>query len=193
MKRAMFLGLMVLIIVATMAMPSVIIAGGTAQDSHKIANKWDASGTLTVSGLAGIYDWDGLVPAGETWSYRFHIKEAMDGEFSTGTVHFTSGDIDVVGNIEATKSPYRHWNGHYTEPILAAVGTAEYDDISYYFMFLSSPDVIWFALSTVPYDDPWEDELVWAQSDRAYQLLSTFTEHVPQFTLEPKVIHEQHY
>ena len=189
MKRFIFLGVMVLALILAMAMPTIVLAGDNAQDSHKIANKWDSSGTLTVSSLSGTYDWGGLVPAGETWSYKFHIKEAMNGEFSTGTVHFTSGDIDVVGNIEATKSPYQHWIGHYGTPILAAVGTAEYDDVSYYFMFLWAPGAIWFALSTTPYDSFWDIEYVWEpKSLRAYQLLSTID--VDQFILNPKVIHE---
>ena len=189
MKRILLFGALVLVLVTAMAASTLVIAGDNAQDSHKIANKWDASGTLTVSPpLYGHpYDWGGLVPAGETWSYKFHIKEAVDGEFSTGTVHFTSGDIDVVGHVKATKSPYAHWNG-YSLPILAAVGTAEYDDISYYFMFIWCPDAIWFALSLTPYDSPWGTEYVWEpKSLRAYELLSTISDN--QFTMNPKEIH----
>ena len=186
MRKAMLLGVMGSILIITMAMPSVIIAGNNAQDSHKIANKWDASGTFTADLYYGIYDWGGLVPAGETWSYKIHIKEAVDGELSSGTVHFTSGDINVVGHVKATKSPYQKWN--FPQPVLAAVGTAEYDSISYYFMFLYAYHGIWFALSTVPYDTAWVAEDIWSQSDRAYQLHSwVYTEN---FTLDPKVIHE---
>ncbi|MFC2024006.1 hypothetical protein ACFLTJ_00275 [Chloroflexota bacterium] len=183
MKKVTFLGVTVLILIATMAMPSVVLAGDNAQDSHKIANKWDASGTFTA--YTG-YDWGGLVLAGETWSYKFHIKEAMNGEYSSGVVHFTSGDIDVVGHVKATKSPYQKWN--FPQPVLAAAGTAEYDGISYYFMFLYAYRGVWFALSTVPYDAPWAVEDVWNQSDRAYQLHSTLPTET--FILDPKEIHE---
>lgn len=177
MKRLGIL-LSVVVFILTMLMPTVVSAGGpdsVIKDSHKIKNKWDFSGTFTAH--PG-YNWGGLAE-GATWTYKIHIKEAMNGDASSGTIHFTTGDIDVVGHVEATDRSYS-WGD------LAAVGTAEYNDTTYYFMFLYAERAMWFVLSTTPYDSAWGGGTL--LGPRAYQLHSL----VPgePFSMDYKVIHE---
>lgn len=154
------------------------------KDSHKVKNKWDQSGDFVAhSG----YNWGGLAE-GATWTYKFHIKEAMWGEYSVGSIHFTSGDIDVVGNVKATKREYNYSSWASEDPLLAAVGTADYNDTAYYFMFLYAGRAVWFALSTTPYDSYWAAENVWGGGLRAYELHSKVPDET--FLLDYKVIHE---
>ena len=151
------------------------------KDSHKVRNKWDLSGDFVAH--PG-YNWAGLAE-GATWTYKIHIKEAMCGEYSVGSIHFTTGDIDVVGNVKATERLYDYWSGDN----LAAVGTADYDDTTYYFMFLYAERAVWFTLSTTPYDSYWAGETVWPQGLlRAYQLHSKVPDET--FLLDYKIIHE---
>jgi hypothetical protein len=150
------------------------------KETHKIKNKWDVSGTFVAH--PG-YNWGGLAE-GATWTYSIHIKEAMDGEVSVGSIHFITGDIDVVGHVKATKRYYNYWSGDN----LAAVGTAEYNGTTYYFMFLYAERAVWFALSATPYDSYWAVQSVWPSSLRAYQLHSKVPDET--FTLDYKVIHE---
>ncbi|MFC1956635.1 hypothetical protein ACFLWZ_09035 [Chloroflexota bacterium] len=172
--------LLAVVLVLTILMPTV----ATAQENdHQIKNKWDFSGTFVA--LSG-YDWDGMADEA-TWTYKIHIKEAMNGELSSGSVHFTTGDIDVIGNVRATKREYDHWSG--STPNIAAVGKANYNDTIYYFMFLYAEDKIWFALSTTSYDSYWGSENVWPNnSTRAYQLHSVIS--AGQFGIEYKTIHD---
>ena len=74
------------------------------EDEHKVKNKWDFSGTFTA-----LTAWGDLAPTDTTWTYKIHIKEAMDGEVSRGSIHFATGDIDVIGNVRATKTNYAYW------------------------------------------------------------------------------------
>ncbi|MEA2020382.1 MAG: hypothetical protein U9M98_01555 [Patescibacteria group bacterium] len=153
---------------------------GIADNPHKIRNKWDLSGTFeTRSG----YDWGGLAEG--TWTYKFHIKEAMDGEYSVGSIHFINGDIDVVAHVEATARDYGYWSGN--EGNLAAVGTTNYNDTTYYFMFLYGERSVWMALSTTPYDSYWANQTVWGSSLRAYQVHSPNTYDFP---LDYKMINQ---
>ncbi len=69
------------------------------------------------------------------------------------------------------------------------MGRAEYEDTSYYFMFLYAERAVWFALSETPYDYYWANETVWGSSLRAYQLHSKVPDET--FTLDYKIIHEQ--
>lgn len=149
------------------------------KDSHKVRNKWDMSGEFTAH--PG-YNWGGMAE-GALWTYRLHIKEAMNGDYSVGSIHFMTGDIDVVGHVEATKSPYAYWGG---TDVVAAVGTADYNGTTYYFMFLMAERAMWFTLSTTPYDSYWTAGTVWGGGLRAYQLHS-WTD-IP-ITLDYKVIH----
>jgi hypothetical protein len=151
------------------------------KDSHKVKNKWDLSGTFVA--YPG-YNWGGLAE-GATWNYSVHIKEAMSGEYSVGSIHFWTGDIDVVGHVKATKENYGY-DGWASGDNIAAVGTTTYNDTTYYFMFLYAERAVWFALSTTPYDTPWADQNVWAKSLRAYEVHSLVTN---EFPLDYKVIH----
>ena len=127
-------------------------------------------------------NWDGLAE-GATWKYKFHIKEALDGEYSVGTVKFKTGDIKVVGQVKATKRFYDYWSGDN----LAAVGTAKYKGTKYYFMFLYAERATWLALSTTPYDTFWETESVWGGSLREYELHSKVPDET--FEMDYKMIH----
>jgi hypothetical protein len=179
------IGLLVLVVVLVLASTTTVWAGdpdfteGVKNDAHKIRNKWSLSGTFVAH--PG-YNWGGFAE-GATWTYKINIKEAMDGDFSVGSIHFTAGEIDVVGHIEATKSDYAYWSGEN----IAAVGWAEYDGITYYFMFLYAERATWLALSTTPYNSYWDTGTVWPGGLRAYQLHSKVPDET--FTLDYKVIH----
>jgi hypothetical protein len=164
----------------TSSVYAVEYVDGVPKDSHKIRNKWDLSGTF-VSHPG--YNWGGLAE-GATWNYSIHIKEAMYGEYSRGTVHFMTDGIDVVGNVTATKRFYDYWSGDN----LAAVGTAEYNDHVYYFVFLYAERATWIALSDTPFDSYWAVESVWGGGLRAYQTHSKVPDET--FTLDYKIIHE---
>jgi hypothetical protein len=186
MKKRMLIALLVALVLATTASVAwaddpVEYTNNIVKENHKVKNKWDLSGTFVAH--PG-YNWGGLAE-GATWTYRIHIKEAMDGEASVGSIHFMTGDIDVVGHVEATARYYNYWSGDN----LAAVGRAEYEGTSYYFMFLYAERAIWFALSETPYDYYWENQTVWGGSLRAYQLHSKVPDET--FTLDYKIIHEQ--
>ena len=132
---------------------------------QKIANKWDLKGSFVAYPT---YDWGGLLAEGATWEYSIHIKEAMNGDFSVGSIYFTTGDIEVNGIVEQTKSDYAYWS----KSNLAAAGRAEYDGITYNFLFLYSETAIWFAISQADLEPSWTQETVWDRSLRAYQLHS---------------------
>ena len=156
-------------------------------DGHKIKNKWDLKGSFEV--YDG-YNWDGLVPEGATWEYSIHIKEAINGDFSVGSIRFTSGDIEAIGHVKQTKSNYRYWyEASYDlhNPNLAATGTAEYNGETYNFQFLFSTRAMWFAISYEDLEPYWTNEDVWNGSDREYQLCSVLSAGI--FTLDPKNIH----
>jgi hypothetical protein len=155
-------------------------ASDTSKDSHRVKNKWDLSGEFVAH--PG-YNWGGLAE-GATWTYGFHIKEAMYGEYSVGSIHFATGDIDVVCQVKATKRDYAYWPGEN----LAAVGTCDYNDIAYNFMFLYAERAVWLALSTTQYNTYWDAGTVWGSSLRAYQLHSKVPDET--FLLDYKVIHQ---
>ena len=94
-----------------------------------------------------------------------------------------AGDIDVVGHVKQTARYYKYWNSNIDS--IAAAGTAEYNDITYYFLFLYAERAMWFALSEIPYDSYWAIESVWP--NRAYQLHSKVPDET--FLLDYKVIH----
>jgi hypothetical protein len=85
--------------------------------------------------------------------------------------------------VKQTKNNYNYWSGEN----LAAAGTAEYDGITYNFMFLFSKRAMWFALSTEPLEPSWSDETVWSGGQRAYQLHSKVPDKT--FVMDPKNIH----
>ena len=135
---------------------------------QQIANKWDLKGSLVA--YPG-YNWGGLAE-GATWEYSIHIKEAISGEFSVGSIHFVTVDnivdIEVTGIVEQTKSDYNYWS----TPNLAAAGRAEYDGVMYNFLFLYNEDNMWFTLSEEDLEPSWSQETVWDGSLRKYQLHS---------------------
>ena len=176
MKKAILLAAAVSLLLVT-----VLPVLAAPKLDHKVRNKWNLSGTFVAH--PG-YNWGGLAEEA-TWTYRIHIKEAMNGEYSVGSIHFMTGDIDVVGHVKATSRDYAYWGGH--EGNLAAVGVSDYNDTSYYFMFLFAESAMWFALSTTPYDTCWAAENVWPKSSRAYQLHSRNSSS--SFTLDYKAIH----
>jgi hypothetical protein len=147
-------------------------------DDHKIRNKWGLKGNFVA--YPG-YNWSGLAE-GATWEYSIHIKEAMNGDYSVGSIRFMTGDIDVVGQVKQTKRDYLKWKGD--EGNLAAAGIAEYGGITYNFLFLYAERAMWFALTLDPIDSFWPSQT--AMSTRAYQLHSLNTNDYP---LDYKLIH----
>jgi hypothetical protein len=162
MVKKFFLCLVMMLTLVSSTSPA--FAKGSANGSHQIKNKWDLSGSFAAHPS---YNWGGLAE-GATWNYSIHIKEATNGDYSAGSIHFWTGDIDVVGKVKATQRNYAYWSGDN----LAAVGTATYNDRTYYFMFLYAKRATWFALSTTPYDSYWANGTVWGSGLRAYQLHS---------------------
>ena len=152
------------------------------QNDHSIIAKWDLSGSFVA--LPG-YNWGGLAE-GATWNYSIHIKEAMDGNFSTGSIHFRTGDgIKVVGHVETTARnyPYNHsWSGEN----LAVAGWAKYDGTRYDFIMLYSTRAVWFTISDLPYEPYWAAYSAWPPHLRSYQLHS---QNTYDFPFNPKVIH----
>lgn len=183
MKRKMLVVSMVVLMLAVTA--SSVWAEddyNIVKESHKVRNKWDISGAF--QGYPG-YNWGGLAPNDAIWTYKIHIKEAMNGDCSVGSIHLATGDIDVVGNVKATKR-YINWGAWTGHEILAAVGTADYNDQTYYFMFLYGDPAIWFALSETPYDSYWAVNSLWPTARRAYQVHSLWGD----YPLDYKPIHE---
>jgi len=154
----------------------------TIKDAHKIKNKWDLKGSFLAH--PG-YNWGGFAE-GATWEYSIHIKEAMNGFCSVGSIRFTTttttGEIiEVIGHVKQTSDSI-YWGN------LAAAGITEYKGVPYNFLFLFAERAMWFALSTEPYDSCWASGNIWPGGSRAYQLHSnTYSE---TFTLDYKIIHE---
>ena len=179
MKKNLF-AVIVVIVILTLTTSTVLAdeyVDDIPKDSHKIRNKWDLTGTFVA--YPG-YNWGGLAE-GATWNYDIHIKEAVYGEYSVGSVHFWTGDIDVVGSVKATKQYFSYWPGEN----IAAVGLAEYNDQTYYFMLIYAQKAVWMAISQYPYDTAWANNT--ALGNRAYQLHSLNTN---DFLLDYKAIHE---
>lgn len=149
------------------------------KSDHKVRNKWDLSGIFIAH--PG-YNWGGL-KEGATWEYSIHIKEAMNGDYSVGSIRFTSGDVEVVGHVKQTQADYNYWGA----PNLAAAGTTVYNDVKYNFLFLYSNRAIWFAISTAELEPYWSNETVWGHSLRDYQLHSKVPDEI--FIMDPKDIH----
>ena len=149
-------------------------------DDHKVRNKWDLKGNFVAN--PG-YNWGGLAE-GANWEYSIHIKEAMNGDYSVGSIRFTTGDIEVVGQVKQTRRDYAYWSSD--DANIAAAGTAEYDSTIYYFLFLYAERAVWFALSETSYDDYWPTT-IWGGGLRDYQLHSLNTYDYP---LDYKVIHQ---
>ena len=148
----------------------------TVDNDHKVKNKWDLTGSFVAWGN---YNWGGLAQ-NAMWQYSIHIKEAVNGDYSVGSIRFTTtntGDIEVIGHVKQTKDS-THW-GEYD---LAAAGIAEYEDNIYNFFFISSASRIWFVLTNDDIEDHW-DSSTWYGFARLYQLYSG---EGCSFTFEPK-------
>lgn len=171
----------VVIAVALSLLLALVGSVATAKSpDHKIVRKFDLNGYFVAH--PG-YNWGGL-KEGATWHYSIHIKEALNGEYSVGSIHFDSGDVSVTGRVEATKSPYDYWSG---DKVLAARGTANYEGTRYNFMFLFSERAIWFAISEEPFGTLWDSESIWPGGQRDYQLHSKVPDET--FPWNPKEIH----
>ncbi len=152
------------------------------KDDHSIRYKWDLSGTFVAW---KDFNWGGRAQ-GATWTYRIHIKEAVNGDLSVGSIHFRTEDgTEVVGQVEATARDYAYWL-QWGDSNLAAVGRAEYNDTTYKFMLLYAEKAVWFAISDVSYSSYWSAQKVWPSSLRRYQLHSICTYDFP---FSPKTIH----
>jgi len=150
----------------------------------QILNKWDLEGTFVAH--PG-YNWGGLAE-GATWDYSIHIKEAISGDFSVGSIHFSTGDIEVIGIVEQTKRGYNYGGWASYDDTLAVAGRTQYNNTSYNFLLLYCEKYIWLAISNTAELEPyWTDENVWGSGDRDYQLHSIVPDE--PFDMEPKEIH----
>lgn len=157
--------------------PEDILQENQEQNGHMIENKWDLSGSFVAH--PG-YNWKGLAE-GSTWNYDIHIKEAISDEDSTGSIHFSTGDINFVGQVKETKR-------NYSWATLAAFGTTNYDEHEYYFMFFYDDVAVWLALSDTPYDGLTG---AYTSGQRIYQLHSLNPGPVLFDIDDYKAIHEQ--
>lgn len=162
-KKTLFLTLIVCLLfslITSVAFADPDYVDSIVKDSHKIRNKWDLSGTY-IAHLG--YNWGGMAE-GASWTFNLHIKEAMDGRVSKGTIHFYTmvdgTEIDVVGHVKETKRDYM-WAD------IAAVGTADFNGTTYYFMFFYADYATWLALSNQSYEAAWAADTT--ISPRLYQ------------------------
>ena len=167
---------------STVSKVTIVSEGGeeyinAVTNGHKIKNKWDLTGSFEAWSN---YNWGGLAQ-NAMWQYSIHIKEAVNGDYSVGSIRFTTttntGDIEVIGHVKQTKDS-THW-GEYD---LAAAGIAEYEDNIYNFFFISSVSRIWFVLTNDAIEDHW-DSSTWFGFNRLFQLYSG---EGCTFTFEPK-------
>lgn len=151
--------------------------------SHKIMNKWDATGSFTSLR-------DNVSSVGTTWTYEIHVKQAMYGPYSKGVIEFVSGDKVITAHVTDVKEDYAYWAIPYASDNFAAVGWAEYNGATYNFMLLYSEGGIWIILSNLSYDARWATEDFYQGTERVYQLLSApWYPDGAQFDFEPKLIH----
>ena len=151
----------------------------------QILNKWDLEGTFEA--YPG-YNWGGLAE-GAIWEYSIHIKEAMNGKFSVGSINFNTGNINVIGIVEQTKKGY-NYGGWANYDTLAVAGRTQYNNTSYNFLLLYCEKYIWLVISSTAELEPyWTDESVWGWGDRDYQLHSIVPDPGEIFIMDPKNIH----
>lgn len=164
---------------------STAYAGSGSNDSHKIRTKWNLKGSF-------ISERDPETP-GQTWKYNYQVKEAMDGDYSSGVIKFKSGDNVITAHVEATKTNYHYWTRTGSPLIstnLASVGWAEYNGEKYNFMSLYAKGWIWIILSHDDYSDEWSVGDVYQGSEREYQLLSLgYPSPNYSYDFDPHVIH----
>ena len=169
----------------------------TVDNDHKVKNKWDLKGNFVAHPS---YTWGGLAEEA-TWEYSIHIKEAINGDYSVGSIRFTTttGDIiEVIGHVKQTKNSYNYssWAGWDT---LAAAGTAEYNSETYNFIFLFSPHAMQFTISndetfiiggvTYDFDALWQAEKYFPPPQRNYDLHSGTVMNQFADIWNPKNIH----
>ena len=170
MKKGLSLVLIILLALVV-AIPESVAASepkDKGQESHRIENKWDLSGSFVA--LKG-YNWGGLAEAA-TWHYQFHIKEAVDGSYSVGSIRFwTDTGIEVTGHVEVTARNYPYnqsWRGEN----LAVAGWADCADDRFNFILLYSTRAVWLAVSDLPYEPYWVAYSAWPPQLRRYQVHS---------------------
>lgn len=150
----------------------------------QILNKLDLKGSFISHPN---YIWGELV-GGDPWEYSIHIKETMDGNFSVGTIHFTSGDVNVIGIVEQTKRGYNYY-GWANYDTLAVAGRTQYNNTFYNFLLLYCEEYIQLVISSTANLEPyWTEESVWDSGDRDYQLHSEIPSS-ETFDMDPKNIH----
>lgn len=140
MKKALLI-LVVIVMVFLVLAPTAV--GASDKSDHKIKAKYDGVGTLI-----SVYPWDGKYDA---WEYNFHIKEAVDGEYSVGSIWFKSASGDkVTGRVTRTDS--FSWSD------LTVYGVAKYNGNEYAFMLMfrtSTTPALFLSLSDS--GNPWGD------------------------------------
>jgi hypothetical protein len=186
MKKVLLLVLMVLFVfVPTAFALEGDYTDNIIQNEHKVMNKWDLQGTFNVWDS---YNWGGLL--GSTCNYDIHIKQAVNQDYSVGSITFYDDNgFSVTGKVEATKDDYAYWNNYNNgRPNLAAAGTVEYNETTYYFMFLYAERAVWMALSETPYDTYWNTGDVYGGGIRAFQVHSVVDQY--DFPIEYKEIHD---
>lgn len=155
--------------------------------SHKIVTKHDHTGDF--QGNYGSYNWAGFSTPDTMWTFKVHAKEAADRSYSRGTVHFYGENpdgsyVDVVGQVEYAHVAYPYWLSSRGDVLLLA-GRAQYNGMSYDFMYLESEMTVWIALSD---SQTWEDRVALngVFTERDYQVHSNLV--ADQFDLSEKPI-----
>ena len=154
--------------------------------SHKIRNKWDLYGSF-VGDVE--YEWD-EVPLTTPWTYKIHVKEALDGDASTGTIHLINkgAKINIVGHVENTYGPDdwtlvlgEHKFNMNEGAEIGADGWAKYNGESYYFMFMHGKHSMRFSLIDHVYSSNWPIS-TYPWEDLIYHIQSPIEENIFQVT-----------
>lgn len=200
MKRLAIFGILGAFVLA-LAIPMVAMAADPKPKDSRIKQKWDMEGTFTSTRTwaPSAAAWD-FVPVGTTWNYSIHVKQAVDGSASAGSVHVwtTKPDgtpVGVVGHVEAVKTNYTYWYANpgnpnpliKGQPNLAVAGRTNYYGAKRNFMLLYNNNAIHLATSDSSYAEPWAADSAWAGSLRTHDLLSTVVA-ANDFEVDPHVI-----
>lgn len=129
-------------------------AGNTAQDLHKILGKWDLTGSFTS--CPG-YTFGGS-GAWSKWTFAIHVKEAVNPDFSVGSIEFACGDLVVTGTVKALKHDYAYWSDRAGN--IALAGTAEFRDVTYSFILLYDNEALHLMLFNGSWKTPWTDSTI---------------------------------
>lgn len=124
------------------------------QDAHKVRNKWDLTGSyIQCPG----YCFDGA-SAWSVWTFAIHVKEAMNPDYSVGSIEFACGDLVVTGDVKSLKHSYAYW--YYRPDNIALAGTAYFQGTTWSFILLYDIDAVHLMLFDSAWEIPWAENAI---------------------------------